>query len=105
MPAFLADAGLGLADVRYSDYDGALTLDEHHGGDLEIVSLDFDRYHGRMEPRALIDWLLGHLQAMRSVTTGPALITNWPGDGGSSAPSTHGSSRRYAIFLAHISVT
>lgn len=84
LPPFLAGAGLRIESIQYSDYDDSLGSVDGGAGDssapspdVEIVSLDFERYRDRFSADDLCAWFVSRLLVLRRRTDRPILVTDW----------------------------
>jgi FkbH-like protein len=75
---FLSFADLELSEITLSPYDDSFTI-SHRGSqyDVEIVSFEFGRLKQNLSVDDLVQWFASRLDALRTHTDAPILITNW----------------------------
>jgi FkbH-like protein len=74
---FCAVAGLDVVPLMGS-YDDSLDLgDVEAPVDLEVVTLDFERYRSRSAGSELLPWVLERLAELTRRSSAPVLVTNW----------------------------
>lgn len=78
MPPFLAYGGMSIGKVKYGDYDDSLVWHLDGLADVDIVSLDFERYRSSFSPDKLVAWLGERLEELASQIFTPILVSNWP---------------------------
>ncbi len=79
MEPYLAYAGLD-AQVTIGSYDDSLAFDtvaSQPAADVELVWLDYTRYHGRISPDELAVFIGRRVSALRAYTNAPILVTSW----------------------------
>ena len=80
---FLSYAGYDLA-VEISDYDDSLSSINQIASSgcrpqVEMLWLDYEQYSADMSAEALAEWVGERLRELRTVSTVPILVPNWPG--------------------------
>ena len=76
MTTFLTYANLE-ADITYSDYDDALNFNQLNKADVELIWLDYERYHGKLATNELLKWLIERISVLRKRSAAPILISDW----------------------------
>ena len=76
---FLSYARLQLDSTIYSAYDDALNFAIDTACDIEIISLDFDRYRNKFDTSELTSWLAERARFLSTQTSAPILVTNFAG--------------------------
>jgi len=62
-----------------SDYDDSLLFLEHKSSDIELIWLDSSRYTDSSVSSDFMDWLVGRVSYLRSISAAPIIVASWLG--------------------------
>jgi FkbH-like protein len=64
-------------NFKYSDYDDSLAFSNRLPAQIEILWLDFSRYHHSTSFEPWLEWLTGRVKCLRGATSAPILLVSW----------------------------